>query len=361
MIISRPMVRSTIPLTQSGIREGFTFDDVLLIPAYSDIETRSKIDLSQAFLGFYLGLPIISANMDYVTGVAMAKAMVENGGYYVLHRFAPLPEIDKWVMELDAWSNYTPVSFSVGIRNPDYEFGKVKYMVEEHGISVHNLIVTVDVAHGHHAKVGQMVERLKTYGVRVIAGNVATGDGYHYLADRGADAIKVGIGPGSVCTTRQVTGAGIPQLSAIQYCNTVKEQIDGPPIIADGGIKSSGDIVKALAAGADVVMLGSLLAGTTEAPGEVRVDLNGKRWRPYRGQSIFGVNESKYTPEGIEGWVEERGSVANVLKSLAGGIRSGLSYVGASNIRELRENAQFIKVSPSTHIESSTRIRTEIF
>jgi IMP dehydrogenase len=224
-----------------------------------------------------------------------------------------------------------------------------------------NIIVTVDVAHGHHDKVAATIKQLRNEGFeKIIAGNVATYDGYVYLMDAGANAIKVGIGPGSVCTTREVTGVGVPQLSAIMDCVEAQQAWAGPPIIADGGIKNSGDIVKALAAGADMVMLGSLLAGTAEAPGETVIDSQGTRWRPYRGQSIFGVNESKYTPEGIEGWVKERGPVADVLKHLAGGIRSGLSYVGANNLDELRMKANFVQVSHSTHIESKTRIPTEV-
>jgi IMP dehydrogenase len=136
---------------------------------------------------------------------------------------------------------------------------------------------------------------------------------------------------------------------------------EGPKIIADGGIKNSGDIVKALAAGADTVMLGHLLAGTDEAPGEVRVAPDNSRWRPYRGQSIFGTNGHKFVPEGIEGWVKEKGPVSEILRKLAGGIRSGMSYVGARNLTELRENVEFIKISQSTHIESNTRVLDTIF
>jgi IMP dehydrogenase len=139
-------------------------------------------------------------------------------------------------------------------------------------------------------------------------------------------------------------------------CVAVQQEYGGPPIIADGGIKNSGDIVKALAAGADVVMLGSLLAGADECPGELRVAPDNSRWRPFRGQSIFGSNASKYAPEGIEGWVPEKGPVSEILRTLAGGMRSGFSYVGARNISELQAKAKFIEVSAGTRIESSTRV-----
>jgi len=335
-------LESLSPFSQKLMQtSSLSFDDVLIEPSYSDIESRSEIDISTPFLGWHLSLPIISANMDYITGGDMAVAMMRAGGFYILHRFHDSLE--------DAGRDYTiiinnglPISLSVGVR-------------EELGNYRSAYCVTIDVAHGHHQKVADRIKELKDQGVRhVIAGNVATAQGAAFLARAGADAIKVGIGPGSVCTTREVTGVGVPQLSAIMDCARATDT----PIIADGGIKNSGDIVKAIAAGADVVMIGSLLAGTNEAPGDVRIDPNGVRWKPYRGQSIFGANASHYTPEGVEGWVREKGPVADVLRSLAGGIRSGLSYVGARNLKELRERANFIQVTQATHLESGIRVQT---
>jgi len=339
------------------IQDAFTFDDVLILPGYSEIESRSTISLDTKFLGMDLRLPIISANMDYVTEADMAIAMLRAGGFYILHRFLSGARYQQELSVL--YSEYeaarTPKSISVGTRDLAESLGKVR-MAQASGKS--GVIVTVDVAHGHHKKVAETTKALQYEGFdKIIAGNVATADGYMFLADLGVQAIKVGIGPGSVCTTREVTGVGVPQLSAIMDCAKAQRGYD-IPIIADGGIKNSGDIVKALAAGADLVMLGSLLAGTTEAPGEAIIDAQGGRWKPYRGQSIFGVNESKYTPEGIEGYVRQRGPVADVLRHLAGGIRSGLSYVGANNLDELRAKAHFVKVSQATHIESKTRIST---
>jgi IMP dehydrogenase len=250
------------------------------------------------------------------------------------------------------------ISLSVGVRDWADELSKIKHISNFGGGCLDLLVVTVDVAHGHHRNVGDMVKRLKDMGIpRVIAGNVATAEGFKFLQDAGADAIKVGIGPGSVCTTREVTGAGVPQLSAILDCVSLQEEA---AIISDGGCKNSGDIVKVLAAGADMVMLGSLLAGTDEAPGERRVDPQGKVWAPYRGQSIFGVNASHYTPEGISGWVEAKGPLKGTLDALAGGIRSGLSYVGARNLEELRAKANFVQVTQATHIESGTRVLREL-
>lgn len=361
-----------------------TFEDVLIQPGYSDIPSRSEIDISQEFLGMQFALPIISANMDYVTEFNMALAMLTYGGFYVVHRF--MQDYDLYKMFDFTGPSPIPVSVSVGVRDPEHEMGKVKYLATIGGGNLPNLTVTVDVAHGHHQRVADMVKRLKDYGVsRVIAGNVATVEGYAFLEEAGADAIKVGIGPGAVCTTREVTGVGVPQLSAIMEIAkhrrnkghydrgpSFEEWIHGigpdpyfvhdksVPIIADGGLKNSGDIVKALAAGADMVMLGSLLAGTDEAPGEQRLDIRGKIWRPYRGQSIFGINASHYTPEGVEGWVEAKGPVKAVLERLAAGIRSGCSYVGARNLSELRDKAKFIQITQAGYqIESAVRVTVD--
>lgn len=338
------------------MREGITFDDVLIIPSYSEIESRSDISLYQNFLGIDMEIPIISANMDYVTGAKMAKEMRQNGALGILHRF-----YSSFDEQLDDIKKYSPQKLivSVGTRDIVHSQNLLYSIVHEYPVYG----VCIDVAHGEHKKVLEMIKLIREDFplMTIIAGNVATSTGYLRLTDAGADAIKVGIGPGSVCTTREVTGVGIPQLSAIMDINECRrsrfnDTSSGPAIIADGGIKNSGDIVKALAAGADVVMLGNLLAGAEEAPGEVRVAPDNSRWRPYRGQSIFGTNGLKFVPEGIEGWVKEKGPVSEILRKLAGGIRSGMSYVGANNLSELRENAEFIKISQSTHIESNTRV-----
>ena len=336
-----------------------TFDDVLLEPQYSDIEHRSEIDISQEFLGKTYRLPIISANMNNVTEYDMAAAMTEAGAFYVVHRFLTEEKLfdifDLYVMN-QLVQNDGRISLSVGIREPSKEIHNVLRISKFGGGVMDKMIVTVDTAHGHHARVGDMVKALKDFGVPyVIAGNIATQEGYQFLVDSGADAVKVGIGPGSVCTTREVTGVGVPQFSALFNLQWAEK-----PIIADGGIKTSGDIVKALAAGADMVMLGSMLAGTTEAPSERRIDRDGIVWRRYVGQSIFGTNRDLYTVEGIEGWVEERGPVSNILDRLRGGIISGLSYVGARDLGQLRLKAKFIEVSNRTSVENGTRVRKDI-
>ena len=230
-------------------------------------------------------------------------------------------------------------------------------------------LIVVDTAHGHNASVLAAVSRIKKKSnrVQVLAGNVVTADGTKALIDAGADGIKVGIGPGSICTTRIVAGVGMPQLTAIM--ETVEEALKhGIPIIADGGIKFSGDIVKALAAGASAVMIGSLLAGTDESPGETYL-YQGRTYKAYRGMGSVGAmargsadryfqaevrDQLKLVPEGIEGQVPYKGPVDGVLHQLVGGLRAGMGYVGAKTLVDLRERARFVRISPAAMRESHT-------
>lgn len=336
------------------MRDYYTFDDVLIRPAYSELGSRQDIDTSQKFLGLSLGIPILSANMDYVTGPRMATTMYEQGGLGILHRFAPWMEQEANIQNVLARIGIA--AFSVGTREPEISLERVA-LIEGILDELDHRIVCVDVAHGHHKKVIDLVRTIKREypAWKIIAGNVATAEGTVDLIEAGADAIKIGIGPGSVCTTRVVTGVGVPQLSAIIECSLAAKPFNRP-IIADGGIRSAGDIVKALAAGADVVMLGSLLAGTDEAPGDIIDTGRGKRVKRYQGQSIFGTNDALFTREGISGFVDAKGPVAGVLRQLMGGLRSGMSYVGAFTLPELRQNTEFIRVSHSTTVENHTRV-----
>jgi IMP dehydrogenase len=228
-------------------------------------------------------------------------------------------------------------------------------------------LIVVDTAHGHSARVLEAVTRIKKLSnrVQVIAGNVATAEGTKALIDAGADAVKVGIGPGSICTTRIVAGVGVPQLTAVMDC--AKEAMKhGVPVIADGGIKYSGDVVKALAAGASCVMIGSLLAGTDEAPGETYF-YQGRTYKAYRGMGSIGAmargsadryfqqevkDTLKLVPEGIEGQVPYKGPTEGVLHQLVGGLRAGMGYVGAKTLADLQANARFIRISPAAVHES---------
>jgi IMP dehydrogenase len=227
--------------------------------------------------------------------------------------------------------------------------------------------IVIDTAHGHSSRVLEAVKAVKSKfsDLQVIAGNVATADGTKALISAGVDAIKIGIGPGSICTTRVVTGAGVPQIMAITECvNAAKGS--GVPIIADGGVKFSGDVAKAIAAGADSVMIGSLFAGTDEAPGEV-ILFQGRNFKTYRGMGSIGamkkgssdryaqegtVSDSKFVPEGIEGRVAYKGTVADMVTQLVGGLRSGMGYTGCRSIAELQENARFVRITSAGLRES---------
>ena len=334
----------------------YTFDDVLITPDYSDIESRKEIDTSVDFLGLPLKIPIISANMDYITGAKMATTMHKLGALGILHRFAPWEDQVKMMQEL--YADSVPIIFSVGIRDIKESLGHIKYIVQDLAIPVHG--VCIDVAHGHHQKVAMLIEMIKgsseeqISSLKVIAGNIATMEGMDFLYQSGADAVKVGIGAGSVCTTRTVAGVGVPQLSAILECAAFSEEIK-IPIIADGGIRNSGDVAKALAAGANTVMIGNLFAGAEETPGETFF-LNNKQFKRYRGQASFGSNGDNYVKEGIDGVVPAKGSVVAILGQLQAGLRSSMSYVGARTIDEFQIRAKFVEVSSHTLMENSTRV-----
>lgn len=320
---------------------GLTFDDVLLIPQYCDLNSRLEVDTSTKIGDFNLKIPIISSNMDSITGLDMAMAMGKLGGSGVLHRYAKKELIDLWLSVLVG--NDLPAIASIGVKEQDY-----RAAVEYRAITS---AICVDVAHGDSLSVLNIVRHLKDLGYKtIIAGNVATGPASLRLVKAGANVIKVGIGPGSVCETRGVAGHGMPQLTAIE---SVVEALKGLPvhIIADGGMNSSGDIVKALAAGANAVMTGSLLAGTSECnkQGVYRGMASSDAQMEWKG--IVGNG----TPEGISQSVDNKGSVSDIVAKLVGGIRSGMSYSGARTLTELRERAMFIKVSSSTIKENSTR------
>lgn len=334
-----------------------TFDDVLIKPAYSDIINReTEIDVSVNFLGFRIA-PIISSNMDFVTGPEMAWGMQNAGALGILNRFETITyqKIGLDFLKLGGYPGINPLYISVGIRDFEDSYKRINEF-KPYGICI-------DVAHGEHSRVIELIKAIRTLypTLRIIAGNIATSEGFYTLARAGADVIKVGIGPGSVCTTREVTGVGVPQLSAIIEAARERDKFfKDTLIIADGGINTSGDIVKALAAGADAVMLGKLLAGHDECPGDKIVLPDGRAYKQYRGQSMLGANGSRYAPEGISGYVNARGPVKDTIKTLVGGIRSGFSYVGARNISELRENTIFQLVSNATKVENATRVLQEV-
>lgn len=322
-------------------KPSYSFDDVLLVPQHSKITSRQDVDLSTSLGSLKLALPILSANMDTVTEGSMAVAMHKAGGAGVLHRFAELEDQTHWVKTCR--QQFAPVIVSVGIAGEHYSF------LSEAAPDA----ICVDVAHGDHSRVVNIISELRNDfpDIDIIAGNVATKGGAARLVQAGANIIKVGIGPGSVCSTRIVSGHGMPQLSAVmEISDCIKPR--GAYVIADGGIRYPGDIVKALAAGADAVMIGSLLAGTDEAAGE-RIVEHGVAYKTFRGMASREVQKQKRndrTPrvEGVSAKVPYRGPVADTLDNLEAGIRSGLSYSGACDLTDFREAAEFVVVTGNT-------------
>lgn len=355
-------------------KEGFTFDDVLLIPAESHV-LPNEVDLStQLAPNLKLNVPFLSASMDTVTETEMAIAMARNGGLGVIHKNMSADDQAKMVADVKAIENDTSqyanaavddnnhllVAAAVGVTSDTFDRASALLKAGADAI-------IIDTAHGHSAGVLRKVAEIRQQlpDATLIAGNVATGEGTRALFEAGVDVVKVGIGPGSICTTRVVAGVGVPQLTAIYDAAQVAREF-GKPIIADGGMKYSGDIVKALAAGGNAVMFGSMFSGTDEAPGDVIED-GGKKYKTYRGMGSLasmshgsadryfqgGVNEAnKLVPEGIEARVEYKGSVNDIIFQMVGGLRSGMGYTGSATIQDLIDDAQFVRISNAGLIES---------
>jgi IMP dehydrogenase len=327
---------------------GLTFDDVLIVPSKSDIRSRRTPQLETSFTkNLRMQIPIISANMDTVTESEMAIALGNLGGVGIIHRFITIEEQVLNVKKtLEAGLKI--VSASIGVNQ---DFKERAHALVKAGANV----LTIDIAHGHSVTMIDTIKYLKdTFpSTDIVAGNVATPEGTYDLIKAGADAVKVGIGPGSMCTTRIITGCGVPQLTAVAMCREVSEEY-GVPLIADGGIKSSGDILKSLAAGASSVMIGSLLAGTIETPGEIK-----KGYKNYRGMASKSAQVSwrgevpeGMAPEGESTLVPCKGHVKDVINELCGGIRSGMSYINAISIDDIRLNTSFIEMT-STGLHES--------
>ncbi len=467
------------------IREGLTFDDVLLVPKRSSVISRSHVSLkTRLSRRINLNIPIVSANMDTVTEANMAIAIAREGGIGIIHRFMSIEQQVNEVKKVKRAENiiieqpYTvkqeqylydaiskmneynvsgllvtdddnrlvgiltrrDIMFESDMNKRVYDVMTKNVITARYGISIdeakdilhkyrieklplvdeHNRVkglitakdimkmdqyplaakdkkgrllvgaavgvkgdfierteklldagadvIVIDIAHGHSENAINAVKSIRKAfpDCELIAGNVATAQGTKDLIDAGVDAVKVGVGSGSICITRIVTGSGVPQLTAIMECSKVAKDYD-IPIIADGGIRNSGDITKALAAGAHTVMIGSLLAGTDESPG-VSITKNGKKYKIYRGMASFYASLGRkmreegalnidddlndYVPEGVEALVEYKGSVVEIVRHLLGGLRSGFSYCGARNIDELHRNAEFIKMTMAGYIES---------
>ena len=342
-------------------RETLSYDDVLLVPQASLIRSRQDITLESRLGKSLLSVPIIASPMDTVTGSFMASAIAQYGGMSVLHRYNTIHE---QVLMLKEYLFYAG---RAGVEEP---LNHIAVAVGMNGdaierasklVSMGVKYVCIDVAHGHHVMMRDTLKQLRQrFGedIHIIAGNVATKEGFEALAEWGANSVRVGVGSGSICSTRIQTGHGMPVLQSVLDCASSKYS-DQVHIIADGGIRNSGDICKALAAGADYVMVGSLLAGTTESPGEVIMTDRGKV-KTYRGMaSKEAQNAWKGTHNSIEGisaTVPFRGPVSAVLDELVVGIKSGLSYSGAHDLGSFAAKAYFIRQTAGGQRESDTHI-----
>ena len=341
------------------IKEALTFDDVTLAPRYSEVlpsDVDTKIILSK---NLTLKIPILSSAMDTVTESKMAIAIAKAGGIGVIHRNL---DIKKQIYEINKVKKKKLIvgaAVGAGLKEIKRAEAILKEKVD---------LIVVDTAHAHTKKVSEIIKKIKkkkSKHTTLCAGNIATAEAAKFLIKLGVDIIKVGIGPGSICTTRLVAGIGVPQLSAILEVKkgTKNKKVS---IISDGGIKFSGDIAKALAAGADAVMIGSLFAGTKETPGKL-IKKNGQLYKNFRGMGSVGAmnkgsaeryfqkiqqDTSKYVPEGVEGLVKYKGDLKNIIYKLIGGLKSSMGYLGSKKIINLRNKPKFLKITKAGFYES---------
>ena len=340
------------------IKEALTFDDVLLLPKYSAIlpsNTNINLELTKKIS---LKVPFLSSAMDTVTESQMAIAIAKEGGLGVIHRNLNIKSQSYEVRKVK--NKKLIVGAAIGTNQEDLERARA---LISNGVD----LVVIDTAHGHSEKVLKTLDKIKKIikNIPVCVGNIATGEAAKKLYNSGADIIKVGIGPGSICTTRMVAGIGVPQISAIIEVKKALKK-NKIKIISDGGIKFSGDIAKALAAGADAIMMGSIFAGTDESPGK-KFKSKGKIYKQYRGMGSIGAmsagsanryfqknfkDKSKFVPEGVEGRVEYKGKVSKIIYQLQGGLRSSMGYIGAKNLSEINKKAKFVKITKAGFYES---------
>ena len=344
-------------------KEALSFDDLILVPQYSDIKSRKEIDTSVelndkegTILKFRT--PIVSSPMSTVTEAYMTNAINSCGGLGIIHRYNT---IDHQVKLLSYVNSDIYKSAAIGASG-DYK-ERLARLVE-----VGLKIVCIDVAHGDHILVQNAVEHIKANypELFIIAGNIATAEAYQRLSSWGVDAVRASVGSGSICTTRIQTGHGMPTLNALIDCASKREELqklgkNSAYIIADGGIKNTGDIVKCLAVGADLVMLGSMLSGTRETPGKIIFDKEtGKKSKRYNGMASKAAQKawkgSYSSIEGVASYVQYKGTVNKVITEITSNIRSGMSYSGARNLEELKDNAMFIRQTINSHTEGLPHI-----
>jgi len=340
------------------IKEALTFDDVTMAPKYSEVlpsEVNTSTKLSS---NLTLKIPLLSSAMDTVTESKMAIAIAEAGGIGVIHRNLNIKKQIEEIKKVKKLKLLVGAAVGAG----PLEFKRAEAILKEKV----DLIV-VDTAHGHSKKVAEIIKiikKKKTSKTTLCAGNIATAEAAKFLIKLGVDIVKVGIGPGSICTTRLVAGIGVPQLSAIlEVTKGINNKVK---IISDGGIKYSGDIAKALSAGADAVMIGSLFAGSAETPGKL-IKKNGKLFKSFRGMGSVGAmnkgsadryfqtkqkDASKYVPEGVEGFAKYKGGVKSIIYKLIGGLKSSMGYLGAKKVHNLKIKPNFVKITKAGFYES---------
>lgn len=326
------------------------FDDILMVPQHSEINSRSDVDLSMKIgSDMVLGFPVIASPMDTVCELDMAVAIARHGGLGIIHRFMPISEQVSQV--LSAVHEYNVgVGVAIGAKG---DYLKDAEKLVDAGASV----ILIDTANGHSQYAIQAVKNLRMMfkDIHIMAGNVSTYQGFKALAKAGANSIRVGIGGGSACTTRMVSGHGVPTLASVMEISTMKDKskYSNVAIIADGGIRTPGDMVKAFAAGADAVMLGSMLSGTEETPGSIMIDETGK-YKSFRGMASAEANIGKdiAVAEGISTRVAYKGSVSDIFKNIRGGLGSGCSYSGVHKLKDLCNDAMYIEVSSLSVSES---------
>lgn len=340
-------------------QEGLTFDDVLLLPNYTETK-RGDINLETVLTPkISLKIPLISSPMDTVTTAPLAIALAKLGGIGIIHRNLTVTQQHEELKMVKTGGHLVGAAVGIGADLDERVRSVLKAGAD---------VIVIDSAHGFSKWVIEAVIYIRKNfnDIGIIAGNIATAAGAKALIDAGASSLKVGMGPGSICTTRVISGMGVPQVTAIMEVYKVSKA-KKIPVIADGGIKSSGDIVKALASGADTVMLGSLLAGTNESPGE-KVTINGREFKKYRGmgsvaamkeggaarygQEYVKGKEKKLIAEGVEGFVPYKGALEDVVNQLVGGLRTGMYYTGVKNIEELKTKTRFQKITQASLIES---------
>jgi len=348
------------------LEKGLSYDDVLLKPKKTSVTSLKDVDTSTRLGSLQLKIPVISAPMDTVTETEMAEAIAFNGGLGVIHRFMSVNEqaeqVEK-VKNADVGPDSTTgengklaVGAAIGLN----DFERAERLVE-----VQADALVLDIAHGHHEQLLEEVEQYseKYSNTDLIVGNIATAEAAEDLEKAGADVIKVGIGPGSACTTREMTGAGVPQFTAVQKC----AQAVNTDIIADGGIKKPGDLAKALMAGSKAGMIGGMFAGTQEAPGEL-IEENQEKFKAFRGMASNKAaeqraerqnREAKHSdkiPEGISTKIPFKGSITQTLNNLEGGLKSSISYCGAEKLEKARQKAEFTEITSSTQLRNGKHI-----